>query len=97
MPTTVSVVNPEPALEADPATPQRRCDVLRWMAHPRIVGEAFKVALVVGTVLNFINHGAQLWALRPANLWQVALNFVVPYCVSSYSAARNEAQNSRRK
>ncbi|MBW6492944.1 MAG: nitrate/nitrite transporter NrtS [Burkholderiaceae bacterium] len=67
------------------------------MAEPRIVWEALKVALVVGTVLNLINHGAQLWALRPVTLWQVALNFVVPYCVSSYSAARNEAQSSRGK
>jgi hypothetical protein len=57
------------------------------MAHPRIVGEALKVALIVGTVLNVINHGSQLWAPQSTNLWQVALNFVVPYCVSSYSAA----------
>ena len=43
-------------------------------------------------VLNLINNGEQLWLHHSLNLWQCALNFLVPYCVSSYSAARNEAQ-----
>lgn len=58
----------------------------------RIAIPALKVALVVGTVLNVINNGHQAWAHQAINLWQVALNFVVPFCVSSYSAARNEAR-----
>ena len=51
--------------------------------------------MVVGTVLNLINNGEQLWTHHTVNLWQAALNFVVPFCVSSYSAARNEAQRER--
>lgn len=67
----------------------------RLMLAPRIVHSALKVSLVVGAVLNVINNGEQLWTQHTVNLWQAAMNFVVPYCVSSYSAARNEAQRSR--
>ncbi len=69
--------------------------VLRLMLKPRIVWSAVKVSMVVGTVLNVINNGEQFWTHRTMNLWQAALNFVVPFCVSSYSAARNEAQRAR--
>ena len=65
------------------------------MRQPRIVASAVKVSMVVGTVLNLINNGEQLWTHHTVNLWQAALNFVVPFCVSSYSAARNEAQRRR--
>lgn len=69
--------------------------VLRLMLCPRIARSALKVSVVVGTVLNVINNGEQLWVHHTVNPWQVIMNFVVPYCVSSYSAARNEAQRAR--
>ncbi len=69
--------------------------VLRLSLTPRIARSALKVSLVVGAVLNVINNGEQFWTHHVVNLWQVALNFVVPYCVSSYSAARNEAQRAK--
>lgn len=69
--------------------------VLRLMFSPRIARSALKVALVVGTVLNLINNGPQLWTQHTVNLWQAVMNFVVPFCVSAYSAARNEAQRDR--
>ncbi|MBI5718771.1 MAG: nitrate/nitrite transporter NrtS [Burkholderiales bacterium] len=62
------------------------------MYSRRIAWAALKVAFVVGTVLNLINNGQQFWTHHTVNLWQVAMNFVVPFCVSSYSAARNEAE-----
>lgn len=65
------------------------------MLQPRIARSALKVSLVVGTLLNVINNGEQLWTQHSVNYWRVALNFIVPFCVSSYSAARNEAQRSR--
>jgi len=61
---------------------------------PRIARPALKVALVVGTVLNVVNNGDRLWWGEAINWWQFALNFLVPYCVSSYSAARNELQRA---
>lgn len=69
--------------------------VLALMLSRRIAWSALKVSLVVGTVLNVVNNGERLIAQGNVTLWQVALNFVVPFCVSSYSAARNEAQRSK--
>ena len=69
--------------------------ILALMLSRRIAWAALKVSLVVGTVLNLINNGQQFWTDHTVNLWQVAMNFVVPFCVSSYSAARNEAQRAK--
>lgn len=69
--------------------------ILRLMFSVRMARPAIKVAALVGTVLNIVNNGEQLWAGQPVDLWHVALNFLVPYCVSSYSAARNEAMKER--
>ena len=66
--------------------------IARLMFQPRIVRSALKVSFVVGSVLNAINNGEQLWAEQTVSAWQAALNYLVPFCVSSYSAARNEAQ-----
>lgn len=55
-----------------------------------IVIAAIKVALVVGTILNLINQGGRLLEGLPPSWFHMVLNYLVPYCVSSYSAARNE-------
>lgn len=73
----------------------RSPSVLALMFSRRIAWGALKVSLVVGTVLNVINNGQQFWTHHTANWWQVAMNFLVPFCVSSYSAARNEAQRAK--
>lgn len=64
--------------------------LLRIASRRQIVLPALKVALVVGTLLNLVNQGGSLLSGEPINLMQMLLNFVVPFCVSSYSAARNE-------
>jgi type IV secretory pathway TrbD component len=78
------------------ASVRRRPGMLRLVLQPGIARAALKVSLVVGTLLNVINNGEQLWAGHGLSIWRVALNFVVPFCVSSYSAARNEAQRFER-
>ena len=65
------------------------------LVQPRIVRSALKVSLFVGLVLNVINNGEQLWLHHTVSWWHIAMNFVVPYCVASYSAACNEAQRTR--
>lgn len=55
-----------------------------------IVIAALKIALVVGAILNLINQGGRVMEGLPPSWFHVALNYLVPYCVSSYSAARNE-------
>jgi len=69
--------------------------ILRLMFSLPVARPALKVAAIVGTVLNVVNNGEQFWAGQQVDLWHVALNYLVPYFVSSYSAARNEATRER--
>lgn len=55
-----------------------------------IVLAAIRVALVVGTILNLINQGGRIFDGLSPSWFHVVLNYLVPYCVSSYSAARNQ-------
>ncbi len=64
---------------------------------PSIVQAAIKVAIVVGTILNLINQGGRLLDGQPLSWFHVGLNYLVPYCVSSYSAARNEMHRKEEK
>lgn len=65
-------------------------ELLMTACQRPIVLAAIKVALVVGTILNLINQGGRVMEGLPPSWFHVALNYLVPYCVSSYSAARNE-------
>lgn len=64
--------------------------LLRTACQRPIVVAAVKVALVVGTILNMINQGGRVLDGMPLSWFHVVLNYLVPYCVSTYSAARNE-------
>ncbi len=61
-----------------------------------IVTNALRVSLVVGTLLNVINQGSAVIDGLEIAWGQVLLNFVVPYCVASYSAARNEIERNQK-
>ena len=61
---------------------------LRVMISPKILGNGFKVSLVVGTLLNLINQGEYLLAGHGLMLGNVILNYLVPLCVACYSGAR---------
>jgi hypothetical protein len=54
-----------------------------------------KIALVIGTILFFINHYQLLFGaeLKDYEIIQIALTYLVPFCVSFYSA-RCEALDS---
>ena len=54
--------------------------------EPRVVRLAIRVALVVGTILNVINHFDLLLGapLTRMTMIQMALTYVVPYCVSTH-------------
>ena len=53
---------------------------------PRVISLALRVALVIGTILNLINHYDLLLgvSLSGGTLIQVGLTYVVPYCVSTH-------------
>lgn len=58
------------------------------MTSARIAGNAVRVSLVVGTVLNLINQGEYLLAGEGVMVGHMLLNYLVPYGVASYSGAR---------
>ncbi len=61
------------------------------MLYPEVVRNALQVALVVGLVLNLVNQGGTLLGGGSLIWSQVVLNFLVPYCVASFSAVRIQA------
>lgn len=61
---------------------------VRRMFYPEVVRNALQVALVVGLVLNLVNQGGALFGGGPLIWSQLLLNFLVPYCVASFSAVR---------
>lgn len=56
----------------------------------KIVKNSLRIALVVGSILNLVNQGSAIMAGTGISWIHVALNYFVPYCVASYSAAKNE-------
>jgi hypothetical protein len=69
--------------------------LLNTAADSRIALTAVKVAIVVGTILNVINQSAHVIDGDGVNWIQFVLNYIVTYCVSSYSGARNELRKRR--
>jgi hypothetical protein len=64
---------------------------------PDVAVAAVKVALFVGTVLNLINQGNRILDERVhLDLARLALNYLVPYCVSSWSGAAAVRRAARR-
>jgi hypothetical protein len=63
---------------------------LALAASGQVVRTASKLSLVVGTVLALINHGPGIVevSLSYGNILQIALTYLVPYCVSTYSSVR---------
>jgi hypothetical protein len=57
-----------------------------------IVVSAFKIAAAVGTALNLINQGENMLHGGTISSLHLLLNYLVPYCVASYSAAKNEIE-----
>lgn len=62
--------------------------LLRAMVHGQVVGNAIRVSLFVGTCLNAINQGSQIWHGDGIDWGRFLLNYAVPFLVSSYSAAK---------
>jgi hypothetical protein len=61
-------------------------DPLRRTFAPPIVTRSLLIAAVVGTLLNAINQGPELWHGNPLVLWKLVLTYCVPFLVASYGA-----------
>lgn len=62
--------------------------LLATMISKPVIANAGRVSLVVGTCLNAINQGPDIWDGRPIEWGKLLLNYAVPYLVASYSAAK---------
>ena len=64
-----------------------RCAVLY---RPLLRRSAF-TSIVVGSILAMINQGPALLAghFRPEQVWQVGLNYAVPFCVATWGGLIN--------
>lgn len=70
-------------------------ELLRAALSRRIAVSALRIALVVGTVLNAINQAPALLDGAGISWPHLVLNYLVPYCVASYSAAKNQVSRER--
>ena len=61
---------------------------LRSLVGPQILLRSLKIAAVVGTILVGINHGDLIIKgdTEKIEWYKIALTYIVPYCVSTYSA-----------
>lgn len=57
---------------------------------PKVMRNAIKIALVVGIILNLINQGSAFWGPASISWPHFFMNFLVPFCVATYSAVKNE-------
>lgn len=58
---------------------------------------AFRVALMVGTLLNIINQGGVLWHGADIDWFHGLLNYLVPLLVSSYSAGKRGLEDEKQQ
>ncbi|MDE2604484.1 MAG: nitrate/nitrite transporter NrtS [Burkholderiales bacterium] len=65
-------------------------DLLRAALSKKIARSALRISLVVGTVLNLANQGGAIFGSGEFSWLHGFLNYLVPYCVAGYSAARHE-------
>ena len=60
-----------------------------WFSS-QILKRSIKTAIVVGTILAFINHGELIlsWSLTPQCWMKMGLTCLVPYFVASWTATK---------
>jgi hypothetical protein len=71
---------------------------LRLALRSDIAGRGLKTALMVGTILTIINYADVLAdsVITLTILTKIALNYFVPYCVSTYASVAALANEQRK-
>lgn len=77
------------------ASPTRFARLFAHACQARILRNALRISLCVGTVLNLINQGANFVGTASVSWPHVCLNYLVPFCVATYSATVNELSRAR--
>jgi hypothetical protein len=62
---------------------------------PTTIKRSVKVALLVGTLLIFINHANTILSGHWPEPWEVLLTYLVPYLVSSHATAANKSETPK--
>lgn len=65
-------------------------ELFKAARSPEIFGASIRISLVVGTVLNIINQSGRIIDGLGISWIHAGLNYLVPFCVASYSAAKNQ-------
>lgn len=70
--------------------PSAEITLLAALIRPDVVSRGLKVAAIIGTLLVAINQGNVLLVgnIPPDVFWKIPLTYLVPYLVSTYSAAQ---------
>jgi len=68
-------------------SPQTSWSLIQACRSPATLGNALKVSLTIGSVLNAINQGEAIIS-GSVGLGNLALNYIVPFCVAAYSGAQ---------
>jgi len=63
-----------------------RRDSLRQTFAWRSVRRSLTVALIIGTLLNLINQGPEIWQGHLPVWWKMLLTYFVPFAVASYGS-----------
>jgi hypothetical protein len=66
----------------------RAARLLRIASRREVAVSSLRTSVVVGAALNIINQGHLMAAGLSPSILHTLLNFAVPFCVASYSAAR---------
>ncbi len=69
----------------------KRSGAARWRAARKtfevpVLRQSLVVTLVVGTILNAINQGAEILGGGPVDVFRLLLTYAVPFFVASYGA-----------
>lgn len=61
----------------------------KYAAQKNSLKKSLKIALLVGTILALINHAGAIfdWNFNTPIIFQIVLDYFVPFGVASYSAA----------
>jgi hypothetical protein len=63
-------------------------DLLRALVRRDVLKTAMGVSLFVGSCLNLINQGEQIFSGSGPDWLRLGLNYLVPFCVSAFSGAK---------
>lgn len=68
-----------------------RKNLFHYAKHPAIIKTSAKTALLVGTVLAFINYSGSILTLNlnSAQITKILTTYCVPFLVATYAAAKH--------